>query len=122
MAFDIWRAQNQLVFDAFLPELASHLERSIEDVQRTGILQSEFPYQRVRVCYGDDRQFPDSVWDFGYAFALISLTREAVAVFAQHAGYFVFNHCCIVTIRESYQLTDEKVIWDVADWWRHREV
>ena len=120
MPLDLWRKHNSQVFEDFLPELAAHLGRPQEEVRKTGILSTEFPYQRVRVYYGDDTEFPDSVCDFGFAFPIISPEREAIAVFAQHAGYFVFNHQCIVGLRED-RLGNERIIWRPEDWWKHRD-
>lgn len=114
----VWRERNSEVFELFLPELAGHLGRDVDDVRRTGILGTEFPYQRVRIYYGGDVATADSVFDFGFAFAVIAPRREAIAVFAQNAGYYVFNHLCIVGLRSSRR-SKEKVIWGPSDWWQH---
>jgi hypothetical protein len=116
----VWRERNSEVFELFLPELAGHLRREVDDVRRTGILGTEFPYQRVRVYYGDDAATADSVFDFGFAFAVIVPRREAIAIFAQNAGYYVFNHLCIVGLRTSRR-SKERIIWGPSDWWRHLE-
>ena len=118
MPLDLWRSANERILEEFLPELAEHLRRTPEDVRETGILGTEFPYQRVRVYYGDETEYPDSVCDFGFAFPIISRRREAIAVFAQHAGYFVFNHLCIVALREDRASETERIVWGPGDWWK----
>jgi len=110
---------NSAVFKAFLPELATHLGRSQREVRRTGILGTEFPYQRVRIYHGDDTKFPESVFDFGFAFPIIAPHKEAIAVFAQNAGYFVFNHLRIVALRSDHRARKERIIWAAKDWWKH---
>jgi len=120
MALGLWRAHNMQVFRDFLPELARHLKRPAKEVRKTGIAGTEFPYQWVRVYYGDDRKHPDSVCDFGFAFPVISRRKEAIAIFAQNAGYFVFNHLCIVAVRKDRRSARERVIWGPDDWWRTR--
>ena len=118
MALTTWRSANMRVFHEFLPELAKCLGRSRKAILRTGILATEFPYQWVRVYYGDDRKSPDSVCDFGFAFPVISRRKQAIAVFAQNAGYFVFNHLCIVAVRKERRAQRERVIWSTEDWWK----
>ena len=120
MPLDLWRKHNDQVFRDFLPELAKYLKRPKAEVRKTGIAAAEFPYQWVRVYYGDDRKFADSVFDFGFAIPLISQRREAIAIFAQNAGYFVFNHLCIIGVRKSRQARSEKLIWGPEDWWRKK--
>jgi hypothetical protein len=120
MPLELWRKHNDQVFRDFLPELAAHLKRPEDEVRKSGIAQTEFPYQWVRVYYGDDRAHPDSVCDFGFAFPIISRRKEAVAVFAQHAGYFVFNHQCIVALRSDRSARDEKVVWGPENWWQEK--
>src|SRR5262245_12737988 len=120
MSLEIWRKHNHSVFRDFLPELAKHLRRPESEIRRTGIAATEFPYQWVRVYYGEDRKHPDSTCDFGFAFPLISRRREAIAIFAQNAGYFVFNHLCIVAVRGSPRAKKEKVIWGPKHWWRKK--
>jgi hypothetical protein len=117
MPLNAWRNANMRVFDAFLPELAKHLARPRAEVRRTGIRDTEFPYQWVRVYYGEDRKSSDSVCDFGFAFPIISRKKEAIAVFAQNAGYFIFNHLCIVAVRSTRLAKREKVVWGPAQWW-----
>jgi hypothetical protein len=120
MPLELWRKHNHQVFLAFLPEIAKHLGRSEKEVRRTGIIGTEFPYQWVRIYYGDDRKHPNSTCDFAFAFPIISRRKEAIAVFAQAAGYFVFNHLCIVAVRGTRQAKREKVIWGPKNWWQRK--
>jgi hypothetical protein len=122
MPLDLWRKHNHQVLEDFLSELAAHLHRPEEEIRAQGIYGTEFPYQWVRIYYGDDIKAPDSVFDFGFAFPLIVPKREAIAVFSQNAGYFVFNHLCIITLRETRKSKDEKQIWSPEDWWAHENV
>ena len=117
MPLDAWRSANNRVLEAFLPELAKHLGRPQSELRRSGIRGTEFPYQWVRVYYGESRKTPDSVCDFGFAFSVISRKREAIAVFAQNAGYFMFNHLCIVAVRGNRLAKRERVIWGPEQWW-----
>jgi len=117
MPLNTWRSANDRVIEAFLPELAKQLRRPQADVRRTGILATEFPNQWVRVYYGDNRKTADSVCDFGFAFPVISRRKEAIAVFALNAGYFTFNHLCIVAVRGSRLAKREKIIWGPEQWW-----
>jgi hypothetical protein len=118
MSLKLWRAANHRVFEDFVSELSQHLGRSVRDVKRTGILATEFPYQWVRVYYGEDRKGADSVCDFGFAFPIISRRKQAIAVFAQNAGYFVFNHLCVVAVRSRKDAKRERVVWNREHWWQ----
>ena len=118
MPLNLWRAHNNQVFLDFLPELSEYLGRPLKEVRKTGIAAAEFPRQWVRVYYGDDRKFADSVFDFAFAIPLISRKKEAIAVFAQNAGYFLFNHLCVVGVRKDRRSRSEKIIWGPEKWWR----
>ena len=66
---DLWRKHNHQVFNDFLPELAKHLKRPEKEIRRTGIAATEFPYQWVRIYYGDDRKHLNAIHcDFAFAF------------------------------------------------------
>jgi hypothetical protein len=117
MALDIWRAANKHVFEALLPELAKELGRPRTQVAKSGILPTEFPYQWVRVYYGERKQSAASICDFSFALPVIAPKKQAIGIFSQTTGYFMFNHLCIVAVRANEFAKRERVIWGPKQWW-----
>ena len=76
----------QQLLSEWAEELALHLDRPAEEIQRKGLGARDFPNDgslHVKLMDGSFVQFE-------YAFHLVSAEKFAIAVFTEHCGYHVF--------------------------------
>ena len=96
---DYFEAKKQIVKE-FVEELSGHLQILEETLLDRGLYGDAFNSNQNVVV-----DFPDgSKMKFNYAFFLVSKTKERVAVFTEHCGYYVFHISWIKSV--SHKITE----------------
>lgn len=97
--WQVEKAERASVIAAFLPELASRLDRSVSDIEASGLSVHDFQKGgTVKVTWEDDSEAR-----FEYAFALASADGQRIGLFTEHCGYFVLQAARIESVVEVRQ-------------------
>src|SRR5688572_17663592 len=116
MSTDLWREHNGWILDRLADDLAEILGRTAQDVREHGIFDHEYPAEKVRVYFGGDPEECESVCEFRYAICVLSRRNKTIAIFSNHAGYFLFSYGCAVSILPMNEEAEERFIFRQRDW------
>jgi hypothetical protein len=98
--FPVPRYAEQMIRE-WSAELAAHFGTTAETFKEQPIHSMSFPSEVVRVELMDG-----SMVEFRYAFAIVSESQRAIAVFTEHCGHHVFPY------HEAKVFSDGKLIFE----------